>query len=160
MCVSLEVELLDYRVYAHSTFQILSNNSLELYQTLPPTHQRVPVATLLCQQLAASLSVFCSSEGVKQHLVIVFLFVLFLANTFFFFLQGCTCGIWKLSYESELQLLAYDITEATQDLSCICDPHCNLQQCWIPKQGSGMAPKQGQVWNPPPLGNYVRFLTQ
>ena len=33
--------------------------------------------------------------------------------------------------EWELHLPAYDTATATRDLSCICDLHCSLCQCWI-----------------------------
>ena len=37
----------------------------------------------------------------------------------------------RLGVESKLQLLAYIRATATQDLSCICDPHHSSQQCQI-----------------------------
>ena len=37
----------------------------------------------------------------------------------------------RLGIESELRLLAYTITTAILDLSCIYDLHCSLCQHWI-----------------------------
>ena len=40
-------------------------------------------------------------------------------------------GVPRPGAELELQLQAYPTAIATLDLSCICDLHCNLWQCWI-----------------------------
>ena len=37
----------------------------------------------------------------------------------------------RLGVESELQLLAYTTATATQDPSCVCNPHHSLWQHWI-----------------------------
>ena len=37
----------------------------------------------------------------------------------------------RLGVKSELQLLVYATSIATQDLSCVCDLHHSLQQCQI-----------------------------
>ena len=38
----------------------------------------------------------------------------------------------RLGFESELQLPAYTIATATQELRHICNLHHGSQQCWIP----------------------------
>ena len=52
----------------------------------------------------------------------------------------------RLGVESELQLPAYTMATATEDLSHICDLHCNSQQCWIP-------------YPPAPSGNLLSTLS-
>ena len=37
----------------------------------------------------------------------------------------------RLWVEPELQLLASTTATATQDLSCVCDPHPSSRQCWM-----------------------------
>ena len=37
----------------------------------------------------------------------------------------------RLGVELQLQLLAYTVVTATQDVSCLCDPHQSLRQSWI-----------------------------
>ena len=39
--------------------------------------------------------------------------------------------VHRLGVESKLQLLAYTTDTATQDLSCMCELHHSLWQCWI-----------------------------
>ena len=66
-----------------------------------------------------------------------------LLDLFVLFFYGCICSIWKFLgwVKSELQLPAYPTewcrnsvsyrNPGMQDLSCICDLCCSLQQCWI-----------------------------
>ena len=39
----------------------------------------------------------------------------------------------RLGVESQLQMLAYATATARPDLSCLCDLHHSLRQCWILK---------------------------
>ena len=61
----------------------------------------------------------CSLEG------LLFFFLSF----FFLGLHLQHMEVPRLGVELELQLPAY--ATATWDLSCVCDPHHSLQQCWI-----------------------------
>ena len=56
---------------------------------------------------------------------------------FLLFFGGGELHLWPMKVpgpgvESELQLLAYTTTTATQDLSHVCDLYHSSQQCWIP----------------------------
>ena len=57
------------------------------------------------------------------------------SNQVFFFgflwLHPKHMEIPRLGVQLELQLPAYTTDTATPDLSCVCDPHHNSQQCWI-----------------------------
>ena len=65
--------------------------------------------------------------------VCVYIYI-FLSYYSYFHFQSHTCWhmeVPELGVESELQLLSCATATATQDLSCIHDLHCNLEQCWI-----------------------------
>ena len=70
-----------------------------------------------------------SPSVVKAHhyLLLPPLFLLFRAIP-----TACSMEVPRLGVESGLQLQAYPTATATPDLSCICDLHHSLWQCWIP----------------------------
>ena len=86
-----------------------------------------------------STETFLSSKTEeRKRFLRILAFLSFFLPFFFFFFPLVFLGLnpWhrdvpKLGVEVDLQLPAYTTAIATQDLSCICDLHHSLQQCWI-----------------------------
>ena len=63
--------------------------------------------------------------------VIVIIIIIIIIIICFLGLHPWHTEVPRLGVESELQLLAYTIATAVQNLSCICDLHHSLGQCQI-----------------------------
>ena len=67
-----------------------------------------------------------SNEEVSKEELFIYLFI-----HSFLGLRLRHMEVPRLGVELELQLPAYATATATQDPSCVCNPHHSSQQCWI-----------------------------